>query len=95
MGAGLQGVGPSGRLPADATEALFDTGKVAGEALTARVRREDAAAFARLQGRMKSYALAPAEEAAWAKLFTDTAMRLRGATFDAELFDAAVKLALP
>ena len=78
-------------LPADAAAALMETGKVAGDALTGRIRREDAASFARLKGRMATYDPNPDEQAQWKKVFADTRARLRGTTFDAAVFDQAVK----
>ncbi len=77
-------------LPADALAALVDTGRLAGEALTLRIRREDAAAFERLKARMTAFDTTPDEQAQWARVFTDTATRLRGTTFDPAVFDAAV-----
>jgi len=78
-------------LPADARAVLGDTGRVAGEALTRRIRAEDDAAFARLRGRMTHYSLTASEKAEWEKLFVETARRLRGAVFDAAIFDEAVR----
>jgi TRAP-type transport system periplasmic protein len=80
-------------LPADAATALVETGKVAGDALTGRIRREDAAAFARLKARMVTTEPTVDEMNQWAKLFADTRARLRGAVFDPAVFDAAVKYA--
>ncbi len=80
-------------LPADAQKALLETGKVAGDALTGRIRREDDAAFARLKGRMASYEPNSAETAQWADIFTQTRARLRGTTIDPKVFDDAVKYA--
>ena len=80
-------------LPPDAITVLTETGKVAGEALTKRVRSEDDAAFERLRQRMTPYDLTPAEQAEWAKLFREVAKQLRGTTYNAQLFDDAVKLA--
>ncbi len=82
-------------LPADGAAALLETGKVAGEALTVRVRREDAAAYARLRTRMTTYDLTAEEEGLWAQAFTETARRLRGTSFEASVFDAAVALGRP
>jgi len=79
-------------LPADAATALIETGKVAGDALTGRIRREDGAAFTRLKSRMATYDPTPDDMAQWNKVFADTRARLRG-TFDAAVFDAAVKYA--
>jgi TRAP-type transport system periplasmic protein len=78
-------------LPADAAAALLETGKVATDALTVRIRREDAAAFARLKARMVAYNPNPDEQGQWAKVFADTRARLRSATFDPKVFDDAVK----
>ena len=77
-------------LPADAKAALTETAKVAGEALTARIRREDNAAFERLKGRMTKYEPNAAEQEEWNKLFEKTRHRLKGSTFNAAVFDAAV-----
>ncbi len=78
-------------IPADGQAILNDTGRVASEALTRRIRAEDDAALARLRTRMTHYALTPTEQAEWEKLFVETAKRLRGATFDAAIFDEAVR----
>jgi TRAP-type C4-dicarboxylate transport system substrate-binding protein len=78
-------------VPADAQAIIAETGRVAGEALTRRIRAEDDAALVRLQARMTHYRLSPAEQAEWEKLFVETARRLRGAVFDAALFDEAVR----
>jgi len=78
-------------LPADQQTILNETGKVASDALLARIRKEDDAAFDRLKGRMTAYTPSPAEQAEWAKLFTETRNKLRGAVFNASTFDDAVK----
>jgi TRAP-type C4-dicarboxylate transport system substrate-binding protein len=78
-------------LPADAQALLLETGKLAGDALTTRIRREDDAAYARLAGRMTKYDPNPAEQAEWTKLFADTRAKLRGTVFNAQVFDDAVK----
>jgi len=80
-------------LPADAQTALLESGRAAGEALTVSIRNEDAAAFARLKARMVTIDPSPTEQAAWDKIFADTRARLRGATFNAQVFDEAVRLA--
>ena len=77
--------------PADAKAVIGETGRVAGEALTLRVRAEDDAALGRLQARMTHYTLSPSEKAEWEKLFVETAKRLRGAVFDAQIFDEAIR----
>jgi TRAP-type C4-dicarboxylate transport system substrate-binding protein len=78
-------------IPADAQAVLADTGRVAGEALTRRVRAEDDAAYARLLARMTHYGLSDAERAEWERLFVETARRLRGPVFDAAIVDEAVR----
>jgi TRAP-type C4-dicarboxylate transport system substrate-binding protein len=78
-------------VPADAQRIIADTGRIAGAALTTRIRAEDDAALARLQARMTHYRLTAAEQAEWEKLFVETAKRLRGAVFDAAIFDEAVR----
>lgn len=78
-------------VPADARAVIAETGRVASEALTRRIRAEDDAALVRLQGRMTHYRLSPAEQAEWEKLFIETAKRLRGAVFDAATFDEAIR----
>jgi len=79
-------------LPADARSALLDTGRVAGEALTANIRREDDAALARRRQRMTVYEPNAAEQAQWSKIFADTRARLRGTTFTPALVDEAARL---
>jgi TRAP-type C4-dicarboxylate transport system substrate-binding protein len=78
-------------IPADGQTIIADTGRVAGEALSRRIRAEDDAALTRLQARMTHYALTAAEKAEWEKLFVETARRLRGGVFDAQIFDEAVR----
>ncbi len=80
-------------LPADAQTILAETGKIAGEALTRRIRAEDDAAFVRLQGRMTHYTLTDPEREEWKKLFVEVGKRLRGTVFQAQIVDDAVKYA--
>jgi TRAP-type C4-dicarboxylate transport system substrate-binding protein len=80
-------------LPADAKAALLETGKVAGEALTGRIRREDAAAFGRLKSRMAAYEPTADEQAQWQKIFEDARQRLKGSYFTPDVFDVAVQQA--
>ncbi len=42
---------------------------------------------------MVTYEPTPADQAAWDRIFADTRARLRGATFNAQVFDEAVRLA--
>lgn len=78
-------------LPADQQEVLKETGRIAGEALSTRIRKEDDAAYERLKVRMTTYTPSPAEKAEWAKLFAATRAKLRGAVFHQQVFDDAVK----
>ncbi len=78
-------------VPADAQAIIADTGRIAGEALTRRIRAEDDAALVRLEARMTHYGLTATERAEWEKLFVETARRLRGAVFDAAIFDEAIR----
>jgi TRAP-type C4-dicarboxylate transport system substrate-binding protein len=80
-------------LPADAQAAFLESGRAAGDALTTSIRNEDNAAFERLKARMVTYDPSPTDMAAWERVFAETRARLRGATFDAETFDEAVRLA--
>jgi TRAP-type C4-dicarboxylate transport system substrate-binding protein len=78
-------------LPADAQNILIQTGGIAGQALTTRIRNEDDAAFARLKTRMTATDPSAAEQQAWQKLFADTRARLRGTVFNPQVFDDAVR----
>ncbi len=78
-------------LPADAQNILIQTGAIAGQALTTRIRREDDAAFGRLKARMTAYDPNPSDIAAWNKVFADTRARLRGTVFNPQVFDQAVQ----
>jgi len=78
-------------IPSDAQAVLTDTGRIAGDALTRRIRAEDDAAYARLLARMNHYALTDAERAQWEQLFVESARRLKGPVFDPAIFDEAVR----
>ncbi len=80
-------------LPEDARTALIETGKVAGDALTLRIRKEDGAAYGRLKARMTAYEPTDAEHAEWKALFHKTRQSLRGAHFKPEVHDEAERLA--
>lgn len=77
-------------LPADVQTMLIDTGRVTGEALTQKIRSEDDASLARLQGRMTHYMPSAAEIAQWNKVFADTRAKLRGSVYAPDIFDKAV-----
>jgi TRAP-type C4-dicarboxylate transport system substrate-binding protein len=78
-------------LPADAQTALVETGKVAGDALTLRIRREDGAAYGRLKARMTAYEPSADEQKEWEELFKKTRAALKGAQFKPEVWDEVHK----
>ena len=81
------------QLPADLRTLLQDTGKVAGAALTTRIRNEDAAAFARLKGKMTVSNSTDAQLAEWNEVFKKTRARLAQGTFPKDLVAKAESLA--
>lgn len=72
-------------LPADLRAILLDTGKVATNALTRRIRDEDAAAFARLKSKMTVVTQSAEEKAKFEAVYKQTRQRLGQGTFSAEL----------
>jgi TRAP-type C4-dicarboxylate transport system substrate-binding protein len=72
-------------LPADLKAIVMDTGKIAANALTKRIRSEDDAAFARMKGKMKVVTLSADEKSKWAGIFKATRQRLAQGTFDPAL----------
>ena len=80
-------------LPADVQTMLLETGKVAGDALTGRIRREDGAAYGRLKARLTAYEPNAAELAQWNALFEKARGALKGSYFNPAVFDAAVAAA--
>lgn len=80
-------------LPADLLEILKSTGKVAGSALSTRVRNEDAAAFGRLKEKMTIVTLTDDEKKKWANVLIDVGKRLSQGTFAPELINKLVELA--
>jgi TRAP-type C4-dicarboxylate transport system substrate-binding protein len=80
-------------LPEDLRAVLQETGAVAAKALAARIRREDAAAFERLKGRMTVVRLSESEKAKWAALLRQVGERLAQGTFPPELLRKLVALA--
>lgn len=72
-------------LPADLKAILVDTGKVAANALTKRIRTEDDAAFERLKGKMTLVELSSAEKETWKGVFQKVRARLAQGTFSPEL----------
>ena len=72
-------------LPADLKDILLDTGRIAADALTKRIRAEDAAAFARMKGKMTVVTLSAAEKGRWEGIFKQVRQRLAQGTFPASL----------
>jgi TRAP-type C4-dicarboxylate transport system substrate-binding protein len=72
-------------LPEDLRTILMETGRIASNALTKRIRAEDDAAFARLKGKMTVVSLSPDEKAKWDGIFKATRQRLAQGVFPADL----------
>lgn len=72
-------------LPADLKSIVIDTGKVAANALTTRIRREDDAAFARMKGKMTVVSLSADEQSKWQGVFKQVRQRLAQGTFSPDL----------
>ena len=72
-------------LPADQKALILDTGKVAGAALTKRIRDEDAAAFTRMKGKMTVVTLTADQKAKWDGIFKQVRQRLAQGTFSPDL----------
>lgn len=72
-------------LPADLRTILVDTGKIAANALTKRIRSEDDAAFGRLKAKMKVITLTAEQRAAWEVTYKKLRERLGQGTFTPEL----------
>lgn len=80
-------------LPKELLEILQSTGKVAGSALSARIRKEDAAAFDRLKEKMTVVTLTEGEKKQWAEVLVETGKRLSQGTFAPELIKKLIELA--
>ena len=63
----------------------MDTGRIAANALTKRIRDEDAAAFARMKGKMTVVTLSADEKSKFTALYKQTRQGLAQGTFSAEL----------
>jgi TRAP-type transport system periplasmic protein len=72
-------------MPGDLKAIVMDTGKVAANALTTRIRNEDAAAFGRLKGKMTVISLSADDQAKWDALFKQVRQRLGQGTFSPDL----------
>lgn len=80
-------------LPGDQKAILLETGAVAGKALTARIRNEDAQAMNRLKAKMTAYESTEAQRDEWAKIFKEVRSRLARGTFPADLVKRVEELA--
>jgi TRAP-type transport system periplasmic protein len=64
---------------------VIDTGKIASNALTKRIRSEDDAAFNRMKSKMTNVTLSADEKAKWDALFKQVRQRLSQGTFSPDL----------
>lgn len=80
-------------LPADLKTIFMDTGRIAANALTKRIRAEDDAAFNRLKGKMTVITLTADERAKFETIFKQTRQRLGQGTFPTELVNRLEGLA--
>ncbi len=81
------------RLPAASREVVLETGRLAGKALTDRIRAEDAKAFERLVKRMTVVEPNADDLAAWKKIFTAARLQLGKGTFTPRLLEEVEQLA--
>jgi len=72
---------------------IMETGRIAANALTKKIRDEDAAAFVRLKGKMTATDLSADECARWEAIFKQTRQRLSQGTFSADLVNKLEALA--
>jgi TRAP-type C4-dicarboxylate transport system substrate-binding protein len=80
-------------LPEEQRNVVIDTGKIAANALTKRIRKEDDESFARLKGRMTVVDLSGDERGKWEAIFKQTRDRLKQGTFSADLISKLEALA--
>jgi len=81
-------------LPADLRTILTDTGKVAANALTKRIRSEDDAAFGRLKSKMTVTTLSANEKAKWEAVYKQARQKLAQGTFSSDLVSRLEGLAI-
>jgi len=72
-------------LPDDSRNIILETGRVAANALTKRIRGEDDAAFGRMKGKMTVVDLSADDRNKWEAVFKTVRSRLGQGTFDAGL----------
>jgi TRAP-type C4-dicarboxylate transport system substrate-binding protein len=80
-------------LPEDQRAILYDTGKIAANALTKRIRAEDDAAFGRMKGKMTVTTLSGDDRSKWEGIFKQVRQKLAQGTFSADLIAKLEKLA--
>jgi TRAP-type C4-dicarboxylate transport system substrate-binding protein len=80
-------------LAEDQRTILIDTGRIASNALTKRIRAEDDAAFARMKSKMTVVSLSADEKSKWDAIFKQTRTRLKQGVFSADLVDKLEGLA--
>lgn len=78
-------------MPAEHREVVLRTGKIAADALTATIRKQDGEAFSRMKKSKTTYTPTADELKAWQDVLGSTRKALRGAPFSPELFDRVVK----
>ena len=72
-------------LPEELRNIVLETGKIAANALTKRIRAEDDAAFGRLKGKMTVVTLTADEKGKWDGVFKQMRQRLAQGTFSPDL----------
>jgi TRAP-type transport system periplasmic protein len=72
-------------LPEDLRAIIMDTGKIAANALTKRIRDEDAAAYERLKKKMTVVTVSSDDQAKWQAIFKQVRQRLSQGTFSPDL----------
>jgi TRAP-type C4-dicarboxylate transport system substrate-binding protein len=80
-------------LPQDARNIVLETGRIAANALTKRIREEDDAAYRRLKGKMTVVSLSADEKSRWDGIFKQTRTRLKQSVFPPDLVDKLEALA--
>ena len=80
-------------LPADLRGIVLDTGKIASNALTKRIRDEDAKAYNRIKGKMTVVDLSADEKTKWEAIFKQVRQRLGQGTFSPDLISKLEGLA--
>jgi TRAP-type C4-dicarboxylate transport system substrate-binding protein len=80
-------------LPEDLRNIVLETGRIASNALTKRIRAEDDAAFARMKSKMTVVTLSADEKSKFDSIFKQTRQRLKQGVFPPDLVDRVEGLA--